>query len=121
MLNVQHREHYIRLLCRWHSLQVLDRGLTIFASTAIRVDSGFPGTRVLLEELDLFTVHMLRDLISLPFLEAKTDAFMRVVLVVGLILVVLNLDKVRVDGGGIKREGDEGVDGGGFGNELECP
>lgn len=46
---------------------------------------------------------------------------MRVVLVVGLILVVFDLDEVGVDGVGVEGEADEGVDGGGFGNEFEGP
>ena len=39
---------------------------------------------------------------------------MRVVLAVRLILMVLDLDEVRVDCGGVEGEGDDGVDGGGL-------
>ena len=39
---------------------------------------------------------------------------MRVVLAVRLILMVLDLDEVRVDCGRIEGEGDDGVDGGGL-------
>lgn len=46
---------------------------------------------------------------------------MRVVLVVGLVFVVLDLDEVAVDGGGVEGEGDEGVDGGGLGDDFEGP
>lgn len=46
---------------------------------------------------------------------------MRVVFVVGLILVVLDLDEVGIDGLGVERKADEGVDGGGFGDEAEGP
>ena len=64
---------------------------------------------------------MLHDLIGLPFLETEANPFVRVVLVVGLIFVVFDLDEVRVDGGGIEGERDEGVDGRRFGNEFKCP
>ena len=46
---------------------------------------------------------------------------MRVVLVVCLVLVVFDLDEVGVDGCGVEGKGDEGVDGGGFGDEFEGP
>ena len=46
---------------------------------------------------------------------------MRVVLVVGLVLVIFDLNEVAVDGRRVEGEGDEGVDGGGFGNDLEGP
>jgi len=59
--------------------------------------------------------------IGLPLLEAEPQPFMRVVLVVGLVFVVFDLDEVVVDGVGREGEGDERVDGGRFGDELECP
>ena len=46
---------------------------------------------------------------------------MRIVFLVGLVFVVFDADEVRVDGGGVEGEGDEGVDGGGFGEEGEGP
>lgn len=64
---------------------------------------------------------MLHDLIRLPLLEAEAEALVRVVLVVGLVFVVLDLDEVAVDGGGVEGEGDEGVDGGGLGDDFEGP
>ena len=64
---------------------------------------------------------MLHDLIRLPLLESETQPLVRVVLVVGLVLVVLDLDEVGVDGGGVEGEGDERVDGGGFGDDFEGP
>lgn len=76
---------------------------------------------VRLEFRHLGAVHVLHDLIRLPFLEAETQTLMRVVLVVGLILVVFDLDEVAVDGGRVEGEGDESVDGGGFGNDFEGP
>lgn len=64
---------------------------------------------------------MLHDLIGLPLLEGEADAFVRVVLVVGLVLVVLDADEVGVLRGRVEGEGDEGVDGGGLGDEFEGP
>ena len=47
---------------------------------------------------------------------------MGVIFVVGLVFVVLDLDEVGVDSGGVERKGDEGVDGSGFGDRgEECP
>ena len=39
---------------------------------------------------------------------------MRVILTIRLIFVVLDLDEVRVDCGGVEGEGDDGIDGGGL-------
>ena len=80
-----------------------------------------PRPLIRLELQHLGAIHMLHDLIRLPFLEAEAQTLMRVVLIVGLILVVLDLDEVAVDGGRVEGEGDEGVDGGGFGNDFEGP
>lgn len=74
-----------------------------------------------LKLLHLRAIHVLHDLIRLPLLEAEAEALVRVVLVVGLVFVVLDLDEVAVDGGGVEGEGDEGVDGGGFGDDFEGP
>ena len=46
---------------------------------------------------------------------------MAVVLVVGLILVVLHLDKVRVYGVRVEAERDQCVDGGRLGDDFESP
>ncbi len=46
---------------------------------------------------------------------------MAVVFVVGLVFVVLDADEVGVFGGRVEGEGDEGVDGGGFGDDAEGP
>ena len=64
---------------------------------------------------------MLHDRIGLPFLEAETQSLVGVVLVIGLVLVVLELDEVAVDGGRVEGEGDERIDGGGFGDDFEGP
>ena len=74
-----------------------------------------------LKLLHLRAIHELHNLIRLPFLEAEAQTFMRVILVVGLILVVLDLDEVAVNGGRVERERDESVDGGGFGDDFEGP
>lgn len=60
-------------------------------------------------------------MIRLPLLEAEADPFVRVVFVVGLVFVVFDLDEVGIYGGGVEREGDEGVDSGGFRDEGEGP
>ena len=64
---------------------------------------------------------MLHHLICLPLLKAETQTLVRIVLVVRLIFVVLDLDEVAVDCGWVERQGDEGVNGGGFGNDFEGP
>lgn len=46
---------------------------------------------------------------------------MAVVFVVGLVFVVLDADEVGVFGGRVEGEGDDGVDGGGFGDDAEGP
>lgn len=46
---------------------------------------------------------------------------MGVVLIVGLILVIFDLDEVGVFGSGVEGEGDKCVDGGGFGDDFEGP
>lgn len=74
-----------------------------------------------LKLLHLGTVHVLHDLIGLPLLEAEAQPLVRIVLVVGLVLVVLDLDEVALDGGGVEGQGDESVNGGGFGDEFEGP
>lgn len=71
--------------------------------------------------LHLRTVHVLHHLICLPFLKAETQTLVRIVLVVRLIFVVLDLDEVAVNGGRVERQGDKGVDGGGFGYDFEGP
>ena len=64
---------------------------------------------------------MLSDLISLPFLEAEPNSFVAVIFVVGLVLVILDSDEVRVDSFRIEGERDESVDGGRFRDYFECP
>ena len=64
---------------------------------------------------------MLHNLISLPLLKREASAFMRVVFVVGLILVIFQLNEVGVDSRGIKGQGNKSVNRGGLRDELEGP
>jgi len=59
-------------------------------------------TLVCLKSLDLRAIHKLHDLIRLPFLEAESQTLMRIVLIVGLIFMVLDLDEVTIDGSGVE-------------------
>jgi len=95
--------------------------LTLLIARSIPPDRLLGSTLVLLKVLDLIAVHVLDNIVGLPLLEAETKALVRVVLVVGLILVVLDLDEVRVNGVWVERERDEGVDGGSLWDELEGP
>ena len=74
-----------------------------------------------LEFFYLRAVHKLHHLIGLPFLEAEPQPLVTIVLVVSLVLVILDLNKVAVNGRWVERQGDEGVDGGGFGDDFESP
>ncbi len=80
-----------------------------------------PRALVGLKLLHLRAIHVLHDLVRLPLLEAEAQAFVAVVLVVGLVFVVLDLDEVGVYGCGVEGEGDEGVHHGGFGDDFEGP
>ena len=64
---------------------------------------------------------MFHNSISLPFLEREAETFVRVIFVICLIFVVFDADEVRVYGVGVKGEGDEGVDSGGFWDDFEGP
>ena len=63
----------------------------------------------------------LTTLSACHFFEAEAGAFVRVVLVVGLILVVFDLDEVGVGSCGVGGKGDERVDRCGFGDQFEGP
>lgn len=64
---------------------------------------------------------MLHNIIGLPLLKTEPETLVGIIFIVGLVLVVLDLDEVGVFGGGIKGEGDERVDGGSLGNKFEGP
>ena len=73
------------------------------------------------ELLHFWTIHMLHDLIRLPLLKAESQPFVGIIFIISLIFVIFYPNEVGVCGGGLEREGDEGVYCGGFGNDLECP
>ena len=62
----------------------------------------FARSLISLKLLHLGAVHVLHDLVCLPFLNTETETLVRVVLVIRLIFVVLDLDKVAVDGGWVE-------------------
>lgn len=64
---------------------------------------------------------MLHNIVGLPLLETEPETLVGIIFIVGLVLVVFDLDEVGVLGGGIKGEGDKRVDGGGLGDEFEGP
>lgn len=100
-------------------LQVLDWCLS--CTTAILSYRLLSSVLVTLEYLDLVHAHVLSDLISLPLLERETQAFMRIVLVICLILMVLDPHKIIVQGSWVEGEGNEGVYRCCLWNNLECP
>lgn len=76
---------------------------------------------VLLKLLHLRHVQHFRDIVRLPFLEWKSKTFMRVVLLICLILVVFDLDKVRVDRRRVEGEGNETGHTRSFGDKAKSP
>lgn len=80
-----------------------------------------PFTLISLESLHLFSIHMLSHLVSLPLLEAKPNPLVRVILIICLVFVVLDLDKIRIDGVRVKRERNKRIDSRSLGDDLECP
>ena len=102
-------------------LQILSRRVALSSTTAVLPDMLFSRPLICLKLLHLGAIHVLHNLICLPFLKAETQTLMRIVLVIRLIFVVLDLDEIAVDGGWVERQGDEGVDGGCFRDNFECP
>lgn len=84
-------------------LQVLSRRIALSSATTILPHVLLTRPLIRLEFFHLRAVHVLHDLICLPFLEAETQTLVRVVLVIRLILVVLDLDEFAVDGGWVER------------------
>ncbi len=76
---------------------------------------------VALKRFNVLAVHHPRHFVRLPLLECKPGTGVGVVFGVGLVFVVFDLDKVGGSGGGVEREGDEGVDGRGFNTAGEGP
>lgn len=84
-------------------LQILCRRVPLSSATAILPNVLLPRALIRLKLLHLRAVHVLHNLICLPFLEAEPQTLVRIVLVIRLILVILDLDKVAVDGGWVER------------------
>jgi len=87
-----------KLTLNYLGLEALLWCLTVRISRAVLSDWLLSSALVLLKVLDLVAVHVLDNVVGLPLLEAETSTLVRVVLVVGLVLVVLDLDEVRVNG-----------------------
>ena len=87
--------------CRPH-LQILSRRIALSGSAAVLPNMLFTRSLISLKLLHLGAVHVLHDLVCLPFLEGETETLVRVVLVVRLIFVILDLDEVAVDGGWVE-------------------
>ena len=102
-------------------LQILGRCVSILLARPVLPHVLLAGVLVRLKELNLLAIHMLHHVIRLPLLEAEAHALVAVVLIVGLILVILDLDEVRVDGYGVKGQRDQRVDGGCLGDPAEGP
>ena len=102
-------------------LEILYRSITVLSPTTVCPDCILASTLVLLKVLHLLRVHVLHNLISLPLLEREAHTLMRVIFVVGLILVILQLNEVGVDSRGIEGQGNESVNRGGLWNEFEGP
>lgn len=97
------------------------RRRALFRTSAILSDRLCSDMLINLKHLHFLATHILGDVVCLPLLELKTDALMGVILVVGLILVILDLDKVRIDRVWIQRKRDQGIDGDRLRNKSECP
>ena len=87
-------------------LQILYWCLPLFRTASIPLHVLFRRSLIRLEMLDFCRIHLLHHLIRLPLLETKAYALVGVVFVIGLIFVVLHLDEVTVDGGGVEGKGD---------------
>jgi hypothetical protein len=112
---------HIIILCTPQGLEVLLRRITLLIASTILLHRLLGSALVLLKVLHLLRIHVLHHSVGLPLLKAEAHSFMAVVLVVGLILVVLHLDEVRVHGVRVEAERDQCVDGGRLGDDLESP
>lgn len=101
------------------NLEVLLRRIALLIASAILLHRLLSSALVLLKVLDLLRIHVLHHSVRLPLLEAETQTLVAVVLVVGLILVVLHLDEVRVHRVGVKAERDQCINGGRLGDDLQ--
>jgi len=80
-----------------------------------------PGIFISFKYCYLLRIHMLGHLVRLPLLEFESNPLVAVILIICLIFMVLDADEVAVHGFWVEGEGDEGVDRGGLGNDLEGP
>jgi hypothetical protein len=106
---------------RRKGLEALLRRIALLVTSAVLPHGLFGSALVLLEVLDLLGIHMLHHGICLPLLEAESQSLMAVVLVVCLIFVIFHLDEVRVHSVGVEAEGDQRVNRGRLGDDLESP
>ena len=100
---------------------ILDRRLALLPPTPVLPDMLLARALVLFKHGHLGAIHIFDDVIGLPLLEAEADALVRVVLIVGLVFVVLDLDELSVGGSGVERERDKRIDGRGFREQFEGP
>ena len=103
------------------ALQLFDWRIPLWPSASILLNTLLGRPLIRFELLHLWTIHMLHNLIRLPLLKTKSQPFVGIVFIIGLIFVIFYANEVGVCGGRLEREGDEGVYCGGFGNDFECP
>lgn len=104
-----------------YTSQIFHRRSSSLASTPIGPARLFAGILISFEHLYFKTIHILHDVIRLPLLKRRSEAFVRVVFVVGLVLVVLDANEIAVDSGRVKGQANEGVDDSRLGDDLERP
>jgi hypothetical protein len=95
--------------------------LSLLIAATILLDLRLLRRFISLEVFHFLAVHVLHDSICLPLLKAKTDPFVTIIFIIGLIFVVFNLNEVRVDGVRVERKRDNSIDRSSLGDDLECP
>ena len=55
-----------------------------------------------LENIHLFAIHVLGNIVCLPLLKAEPHAFVAVVFVICLVFVIFDLDEIRINRSGIE-------------------
>lgn len=96
----------ITLKAPYALLQILGRRISFGRTTTICIDRLLCSSLVSFELFNLWTIHVLHDLISLPLFETEAKTFVRVVFVIGLIFVVFDLDEVGILGRRVEGERD---------------
>lgn len=102
------------------ALEILDGGL-VHSVVELPNILTILATVIVLEICNVFAVHHAGNLVSLPLLECKAWSAVRVVLLIRLVLMVLDLDKVGVGRRRIQREGHQCVDRGRLDTAREGP